>query len=573
MKIKNRQSVLARLILIGMAEMLFLLAAFIITNNQTRNILKGNTLEYENRLMLQMEQRFDEFDQNLTRIATSMSYSPTIYEYFSQDFLNRVIYMENVSTVFSNTILLENTISDIFLFDRNMELIASMGKESQILEKEEAVYVSKSEMGYSNLLRSEYSNVPYYLFYFPVFNLNSKIYGQQIGTCVIAMKTENFTAMLEGAQATEHTQVYLLDGNCQVVASMGAQNQEQTDPEDLMNSGEFQVSIHNLAIGDWRLVSAIPNKELSVDTFQTSKYITSAYLMAVIFLGVLIWICYMHLVVPVRKLERFVTQVPVSPDKRLEVKLQDEIGAVEQALNQMLDSIQQQSLEIQQAKDKAHRAELAEKQLQILAYRNQINPHFLYNTLDCIRAMALINDQDHIAEITMALSKVFRFAIKGSSIVCVEDEINYIKEYAKIIDYRFGGRIRVLTEVEDAARSKSMIKLILQPLIENAVFHGLEKKIEGGQVKASVQISDTDKLLFLVEDDGCGMSLDVLENLKQSLNNEECRKGIGISNIYQRLKLFYEDEIEFSIESREHVGTRIMIQIPDKPTNGGIEYV
>ena len=130
----------------------------------------------------------------------------------------------------------------------------------------------------------------------------------------------------------------------------------------------------------------------------------------------------------------------------------DEISILVDNLNHMLDEKDEMSEKLRHAQRDLYETELSKQQMQVLAYRNQINPHFLYNTFECIRAMALYYDADEIAEITMALSRIFRYAIKGHNIVTVEEEIANIREYAKIIFYRFGGRIQVGIEVEEEAK-------------------------------------------------------------------------------------------------------------------------
>ena len=172
----------------------------------------------------------------------------------------------------------------------------------------------------------------------------------------------------------------------------------------------------------------------------------------------------------------------------------------------MLDEKEILQNNVQQFQKKMYEMELSKKKIQILAYRNQINPHFLYNTLDCIRAMALYYDKEDIAEITMSLSELFRYGVRGDNVVLVEEELNHVKEYARIIDYRFAGNIRVHIQTDKAVKKKKMIKLLLQPLVENAVFHGVEKNLNGGDVFVNVELTDEGLLRFCVEDNGCGMS-------------------------------------------------------------------
>ena len=595
----KKTSIFRQLSFMGAALMLVLFLAFVISNRQMRMIWKENTLNANRQLLAQVEDKMEEYHQLMTQIASMTSYSPTIYTYFFQDSVERVISIEDVNTVFSNTILLEQNIAGIYMFGKDMDLIASMGKGTQEVEQTGMVKAMKSKMEYSSLFYFSDSNSLYYAIYFPVFNLNSRLYGQQIGMCVLIMKPDKFQGILEGAQATENTQIYLLDKNNRVLASRGEEGEEYLAPEQMEESFEYSVTKDSLPMGGWQIVSRIPITEFYGRNDWMTGFHTGAYLLALFLILCMVAFCYLRLAAPMWEMDRFVKHVSSEPRDRIQVRRQDEIGRVETSLNQMLDSIEEKNREIQDARERAYQMESAEKQLQILAYRNQINPHFLYNTLDCIRAMALYHDEDEIAEITLALAKVFRFAVKGGNIVRVEEELNYIREYANIIEHRFRGRIRVATEAEDAARQKTMIKFLLQPLIENAVFHGLEQKLEGGEVKASIRLEGEGHIRFVIQDDGCGMKQEKLEELRGQIRSQGVKaqgagtgslkapsrqqgigegkhavkgpgresdnrqRGIGVANICQRLKLFYGEEAVFQIESEEGKGTKITIIIPE----------
>lgn len=175
-------------------------------------------------------------------------------------------------------------------------------------------------------------------------------------------------------------------------------------------------------------------------------------------------------------------------------------------------------------------------------------------------------DVDDIAELTMALSNVFRFAVKGTDMVTVENELDHIREYAKIINYRFMGKIRIEIDAENAILNCKVFKLLLQPLVENSVFHGLEQKIENGTVWVHVFSPDHATLCFVVEDDGCGIEPERLKQILASLEIEKNTTKIGVFNIYQRLKLYYDDKFSFDIKSSLKKGTCITISIPREST-------
>ena len=214
--------------------------------------------------------------------------------------------------------------------------------------------------------------------------------------------------------------------------------------------------------------------------------------------------------------------------------------------------------------------EIAKKQMEISAFRNQINPHFLYNTLECIRAMAFYYKVQDIADISASLSNMFRYSVKGNDFVTIRDEISHVQEYAKIIGFRFMGRIQVEIEADEELLGMKTLKMLLQPIVENAVFHGLEKKIDNGIVRITVQLLTNNRVQYIIQDNGYGMDESQLQELLQRLKQSDApvqaatdaKQGIGLANIYRRIKLFYGNEAEMEIQSQLNEGTIISISIP-----------
>lgn len=564
----RKQSVFRSLFLMGLVLSMVLLASFAVMNRQMRLIRRENVLDTNQLLMEQIQDKIDEYGHNMTQIATATVYSPTVYTCFFQDSVQRAISVENVNMVFSNIMLIENNIAGIYLFDKESELIASMGNGTQESENMRFIHVQKERQEYSSLFYLSNSSMPYYAFYFPVFDLNSQIYGQQIGMCVFIMKTDKLVELMQDGRTTTYAQLYLVDRDNRVLAVLGGEDIEELTPDRMESTADYYVAEMEMPVGGWRLVSRIPKRDISETADDSLEFYAGGYVLALGLLLCMILFVYWRLLLPIREMDSFVRRVSIDSGARMDIRRQDEIGTVEAGMNQMLDNIEEKNIQIQAAREKVYQMESAEKQLQILAYRNQINPHFLYNTLDCIRGMALYHDEEEIAEITVALSKLFRFAVKGGNIVRVEEEIAHIKEYARIIDYRFHGRIKVKVEAEDEVKKKSVIKFLLQPLIENAVFHGLEKKLDGGEVRAKIYREKNDRICCIVEDDGCGIDAGKLKELKADFEDNEKQKGIGMANIYQRLRLFYGEEAFFSIDSTENKGTKVVISIPDLVDEG-----
>lgn len=562
MRKRLKDSLWLQLIAFTALIMFFLLAAYAITDSYSGKILRDRTIDLNDKILLQVEGKMEDFHDTLNHVATSMAYAPTTYDYFTMDPVARVMVSEDLSEIFSNTVLLESDIAGIYLYDTSLNQIAAMGKAA---DNPDFVQSLKKQMEFGDIFYLNQAGVPFYTVYFPVYDLNNRQYGIQIGMSVMMMRTDNLSGLLDDSQATENTQVFLLDGNNQIIASRGNNGLEELDRSMMRSTDEFYVKVRSVRMDGWKVVSRIPESEMNSSTDGGKKFVTTAYVLAFALLILLVWFCYKRFVGPLHQVDLFIQRIVDRPEERMEISREDEIGTVVHSLNHMLDARQKMNQEIQESQRRMYEAEIAKKQLQVLAYRNQINPHFLYNTFECICSMALYYEVDDIAEITMALSKVFRFAVKGENIVSVEEEVSYIREYAKIIDYRFMGKIDVDIEMEDAVKEKRVIKLMLQPLMENAVFHGLEQKLEDGEVNVSIHMHGEDHIMFVVEDNGCGIEPARLVWMRDNLDSRPTgQKGIGVANIYQRLKLFYGDDVVFQIESRLGEGTRITIIIPDE---------
>lgn len=224
---------------------------------------------------------------------------------------------------------------------------------------------------------------------------------------------------------------------------------------------------------------------------------------------------------------------------------------------------------------------LSNRQAQYLALQNQINPHFLYNTLEAIRGDALSAGMRNIADITEALATFFRYTISNmDNLVTLEEELANAENYFAIQNYRFGDRIAMRVEMapgSEAARDFLVPKLTLQPIIENAIIHGLENKVGAGQVTVRIAV-DGPRLSIEVADDGVGMPEEKVDDINRRLafpelvtcNEEKSRAGhIALVNVNNRIKLLFGEPYGLRISSVEGIGCRVDIALPVRRNTGG----
>ena len=220
-------------------------------------------------------------------------------------------------------------------------------------------------------------------------------------------------------------------------------------------------------------------------------------------------------------------------------------------------------------------AEIFDKQTELTALQSQINPHFLYNTLETIRGQALLDGNEEIASMTEALGAFFRYSISGKgTMVTLRDELANINNYMLIQRYRFNNRFSLETVIdeEDEAAYECMVpRLIIQPVVENAIFHGLEDMDESGKVTIEILLTEKN-LILMISDNGKGIPEDELERLNERIHSDDVkllepqsgthRTGIALPNIDRRLRLLYGEGYGVNVYSTPGQGTDVEILIP-----------
>lgn len=219
----------------------------------------------------------------------------------------------------------------------------------------------------------------------------------------------------------------------------------------------------------------------------------------------------------------------------------------------------------------AQELQLVRRRVELSVLQKQINPHFLYNTLDSIRSRALMDGQEEIAKMTEILSRFFRYCISNSdNLVRVREELKHIEDYFYIQKYRFEERfdMEIKMEQEDIY-DLYLPKMTLQPLVENAMIHGLEKKEHKGQIQIRLMRTET-KLMIVVSDNGVGMSQEALIRLneriqQQYLNASQSNgrsNGIALNNVNVRLKITFGEDSGIRYRSMEGEGTDAVVTLP-----------
>lgn len=392
---------------------------------------------------------------------------------------------------------------------------------------------------------------------------------QPLGYMVIICKNEYLGDRLAGVPGSYASSSYLADEDGTIIASGEEGAAGETFPCTLekLRSGHMKtikdpVSEENsyYYIGEslengWTMITTVSTEHFKngilISLFQTALVAAAALLIS--FAVTLAAI--RRLMAPTESLLKSMSAFGSGQlSARVRVRAADEIGQIGEAYNQMADNIQN-------LMEKVYLLELANKEAEIEVLKMQINPHFLYNTLDTISWLGYAGGNEKVTEISVSLAKLLRASIKRADMVTVEEELKTVECYLIIQSVRFADKFTVEKEIDEGARCCCMPSFLLQPLIENSIIHGLEGQIEKGKLSIVI-VREDDRLCFSISDDGKGMDREQLDRLRKQCRGRETGRSIGLANVYRRLWLLYGDACRFELWSAPGKGTRISFEIP-----------
>ena len=283
---------------------------------------------------------------------------------------------------------------------------------------------------------------------------------------------------------------------------------------------------------------------------------------------------------PVRELSQEAQRIARSDfsGEDIHVENRDDLGELVSIFNDMKHAMEENIQTIQEnhrmtellQQEKLENSEMEKRlnanRLELL--KSQINPHFLFNTLNMIGSMADLEDAPTTEKMTQSLAQLFRYNLNiREQIVPIEMELRIAENYMYLQKMRFGSRIQYQVNTPEDVSHIRIPSFTMQPLVENAIVHGLSKKEQGGTVSVTVTEDPTSEIVtLLIEDDGLGIAEERLSALNARMHNPEenktARIGIGLGNIYRRIRTLYPEGGDLSIDAEEGVGTRITLTIP-----------
>lgn len=411
--------------------------------------------------------------------------------------------------------------------------------------------------------------------YISLIRIINDVYSQKpIGVLILNISENSFVDSYKDIINKYDTDIMIIDGKGQGIVNF--RNPVKLDINKILQSSsgknsiveklgtkDYLISHLNIQKYDWNIISMMPFDELSKESsiFSAIAFFVITINSFLLFLGSLV--VSRMITTPIKKLLRSMKGVEKGEFKKVDIVTgNNEIGKLRDGYNIMISEIQNlinRVVEDQKVKRKA--------ELDVL--QAQIKPHFLYNTFDAISSLALSGRNDEVYKVMKALGSYYRISLsKGSEVITIGEEVEVVKNYLTIQQVRYGEIFDVKYNIDERAKKFKILKLVLQPLVENALYHGIKPKGEKGTITISVRYFE-EAVVITIEDDGVGMEEEDIHRIIEGSHSDK-KTSFGLKGTIERLRIFYSEKDLFMVESTKDLGTKVIINIPVRGENENV---
>lgn len=393
------------------------------------------------------------------------------------------------------------------------------------------------------------------------------------GILLIHLNYTGLKLLLDGVTLGNEGYIYLIDGNGEIIYHPRAQlidsglehenNRAVSEYRDGIYQETFQgeervITVKSVGYTGWKLIGVAPRQTVSLNSLKTQLLVVFVAAFILFLMSLVNSYISSRITTPIRKLELSVNEIEKGNlNAKVDAEGSYEIRHLGQSVQNMAKQIQVLMADIVSEHEKKRKQEFDTLQ-------SQINPHFLYNTLDIIVWMIENEKPDQAVKAVTALARFFRISLsRGKSIITVKDELEHVRNYLMIQHMRFKNRFSYTIEAEDEVLELASLKLMLQPLVENTIYHGMEFMDGDGEIFISAWKEGED-LYLKVSDNGLGMTEEQVARLFSDMPHTGSSRGsgIGVKNVNERIRLYFGSEYGLSIESEPDEGTVVTIHLP-----------
>lgn len=361
-----------------------------------------------------------------------------------------------------------------------------------------------------------------------------------------------------GGELIYHPQMQLIDSGLATENLEAASGYRDGNYKETYLGELREVFVKSVGYTGWKIIGVTPARGLSLNNLKTNLLLVFIIALVLYILTLINAYISSRITIPIHELEKSVNELEAGHlDTKVYMGGSYEIRHLGRSIGDMAKRIQTLMDDIVAEHESKRKSEFDTLQ-------SQINPHFLYNTLDIIVWMIENEQKDEAVKIVTALARFFRISLsKGKSIITVRDEVEHVRNYLMIQQKRFKNKFIYRIETEPDVLNFASLKLMLQPLVENAIYHGMEFMDGDGLIEIKAYLENGD-LWFTIRDNGLGMTKDQVDSLlaEPVYTTSHRGSGIGVKNVNERIRLYFGEEYGLVIESEPDEGTWIRIHLP-----------
>ena len=405
---------------------------------------------------------------------------------------------------------------------------------------------------------------------FPVRDLRTQ---EQSGVLIIALDDNCLLFNSESERSVKGVETVIIDDYNKIIA--GTKDKFINISLDsylggiYKNVSTLEIRKYPIQSTQWSIVHIIDRAIYREDIYHTLWAVIIIVVIVVVIVCALVWGIFGRYIGNIQKISQGLRNYEGKQTEELKVDVnkEDELYTIVRQFNKMtvrinhlVETLEKKNIEIQEAA-------ISQKHAEIKALEAQINPHFLFNTLDSINWRAIENDEEEISDMLATLGSLLRYSVSNiESMVCLEAEISWIKKYVFLQRDRFQNSFDCVYDVTEDAMGFPVYKMLLQPIIENTILHAFENVKEGGMINIEACVRKDGKLEIHIRDNGCGMDTLTLERIRKEIgeNGALNSESIGISNVIHRLRIYYQEEADIMVKSKLGSGTEFILVIPRK---------
>ena len=492
------------------------------------------------------------FDDTVQRTLIRTNAPDGVYNYFSTIQTGKQALKKYAA-------LRSDLVYDIVLVNKNGQVLEMDNNYDELFRSKDYAIIKSGKNGFIPLQVYAYNvNIGYWHIISYASDVYSKTDYSYIGKIVIVAKQKAVIEDLLSFEKNSGISLALYNSDGKLFYSTDDTRDFENEYKNSRVSRDYYFK-KDLSLGDWFVICSVSGNIINDNINNTYRMILLVLMMILLILMIIIYSLVLNITNPLYKLIEGMRRV--SRGERtvsLSINTGDEIEEVSHVFNEMVRNVETSTQELLESQVKENEA-----RIRMLIY--QINPHFIYNTLNCVICLARKNDDEGIISLTRTFITLLRGVISTDtdSFAVIQDEMDYINNYVNVLKYSYNNIPSIEWDVDNELLTENIIKQILYPLVENSIFHGILPVDHPGSLKVSIKC-DGDSIRVVVADNGRGMNADELQKLQEHYMASEAVDGkhIGLQNINKRLMLIFGDASALSIKSRFSEGTEISFRYP-----------